>query len=55
MRVDKCELIEFNDGTCIFILRLRDAGYALTELQLRGGIEDNSKKIFLISQQKHML
>ena len=25
------------------------------ELQIRGGIEDNSKIIFLISQQKHML
>ena len=26
-----------------------------TELQIRGGTEDNSKIIFLISQQKHML
>ena len=26
-----------------------------TELQIRGGIEDNSEIIFLISQQKHML
>ena len=26
-----------------------------TELQKRGGIEDISKIIFLISQQKHML
>ena len=26
-----------------------------TELQIRGGIEDNSKIIFHISQQKHML
>ena len=26
-----------------------------TELQIRGGIEDNSKIIFLISQQKRML
>ena len=25
------------------------------ELQIRGGIEDNSKIIFLISQQKHIL
>ena len=27
----------------------------LLELQIRGGIEDNSKIIFLISQQKHRL
>ena len=27
----------------------------LSELQIRGGIEDNSKIIFLISQQKHIL
>ena len=26
-----------------------------TELQIRGGIGDNSKIIFLISQRKHML
>ena len=26
-----------------------------TELQIRGGIEDDSKMSFLISQQKHML
>ena len=26
-----------------------------SELQIKGGIEDNSKIIFLISQQKHML
>ena len=26
-----------------------------SELQIRGAIEDNSKIIFLISQQKHML
>ena len=25
------------------------------KLQIRGGIEDNSKIIFLISQKKHML
>ena len=25
------------------------------ELQIRGDIEDNSKTVFLISQQKHML
>ena len=34
----------------------RSVGQCLTpELQIRGGIEDNSKIIFLISQQKHML
>ena len=27
----------------------------VSELQIRGGIEDNSKIIYLISQQKHML
>ena len=27
----------------------------LTELQIRGGIEDNSKIIFLVSQRKHIL
>ena len=27
----------------------------LSEIQMRGGIEDNSKIIFLLSQQKHML
>ena len=32
---------------CIIVLR--------AELQIRGGIKDNSKIIFLISQQKHML
>ena len=26
-----------------------------TELQIRGGIEDNSKIIFLISQRKHVV
>ena len=30
-------------------------GYNFSELQIKGGIEDNSKIIFLISQQKHML
>ena len=29
--------------------------FNLTELQIRGGIEDNSKIIFLISQRKHIL
>ena len=27
----------------------------LSELQIRGGIDDNSKMIYLISQRKHML
>ena len=27
----------------------------ITELQIRGSTEDNSKIIFLISQRKHML
>ena len=27
----------------------------VTELQIRGGIKDNSKIIFLIYQEKHML
>ena len=30
-------------------------GKQYTELQIRGSTEDNSKIIFLISQQKHML
>ena len=34
----------------IFVIRAKHP-----ELQIRGGIEDNSKIIFLISQQKHML
>ena len=29
--------------------------YPITVLQIRGGIKDNSKIIFLIPQQKHML
>ena len=29
--------------------------YNVTELQIRGGFEDNSKIIFLISQQKYVL
>ena len=28
---------------------------SIPELQIRGGIEDNSKTIFLISHRKHML
>ena len=36
----------------LFILLIRRA--VVSDLQLRGGIEDNSK-IFFISQQKHML
>ena len=29
--------------------------YAFTELQIREGIDDNSKIIFLVSQRIHML
>ena len=29
--------------------------HKVSELQIRGGIEDNLKIIFFISQQKHML
>ena len=32
-----------------------DCLYGLSELQISWGIEDNSKIIFLISQQKHLL
>ena len=41
----------------IFLIFMITRGYfeSLTELQIRGGIEDNSKIIFLISQYKHML
>ena len=31
------------------------ADQGMSELQIRGGIEDNLKIIFLISQRKHML
>ena len=39
-------------NTCILQRRGANPG---AELQLRGSIDDNSKIIFLISQQKHML
>ena len=38
-----------------FLLAFPDNGVYYPELQIRGGIEDNSKIIFLISQQKYML
>ena len=37
------------------IQRARTNKYGTEELQIRGGTEDNSKIIFLMSQQKHML
>ena len=43
---------------CIFQhLKFYDKQFSdkLTELQIRGSYEDNSKIIFLIFQQKHML
>ena len=42
----KCHLLQFLCGP----LRVN-----LIELQIRGGTEDNSKIIFLISQQKHLM
>ena len=36
-------------------LQLCDTSDERPEFQIRGGIENNSKKIFLISQRKHML
>ena len=39
----------------VLLLCIKYEELILPELQIRGGIEDNSKIIFLISQQKHML
>ena len=50
-----------DEWTCPFlsletsISNSRGVRWIFSELQIRGGIGDNSKIIFLISQQKHML
>ena len=40
---------------CALILAQDQLSFVQAELQIRGSIEDNSEKIFLISQQKHIL
>ena len=40
---------------CVMVCEKIAKDLDVTELQIRGSIEDNSKIIFLISQGKHML
>ena len=45
----------FIECDATFLVATDISGTPNTELQIRGGIEDNSKIISLISQQKHKL
>ena len=52
-RVSNPGPLTYESGALLIALRRPVLGY--TELQIRRGTENNSKVIFLISQQKHML
>ena len=40
----------------LIVLNMEQLRFTLqSELQIKGGVEDNSKIIFVISQRKHML